>query len=29
MEEELPTLIKQGWKVVSAEEVAARNKAAI
>jgi hypothetical protein len=26
MEEELPLLIKQGWKAVSVEEVAARNK---
>jgi hypothetical protein len=26
MAEELPLLIKQGWKFVSVEEVAARNK---
>ena len=26
MDEELPLLIQQGWKVVSAEEVAAKNK---
>ena len=26
MEEELPLLIKQGWKPVTVEEVAARNK---
>ncbi|GHV29566.1 hypothetical protein AGMMS49940_13650 [Spirochaetia bacterium] len=26
MDEELPRLIQQGWKVVSAEEVAAKNK---
>jgi hypothetical protein len=26
MAEELPLLIKQGWKFVSIEEVAARNK---